>query len=163
MNDVRTLLINEQHLWQESDALRDFVACNHTGFFKILKKHKKTVDKLIPLLPPGTLTPTLATSFMSFVETQPFLRILHNENPMEDTLANQPALLRAYKDRLKADLSNTFKLARGALQNILPEGSLARVDMSGLAHELQALYDDTIASILSKVQTVRAFGDENTL
>ena len=154
MDDVRTLLINEQQLWSESDALRDFVACNHTGFFKILKKHKKTADRIAPLLPHGTLAPNLATTFMSFIEAQPFLRILHNENPLEDNLANQPALLREYKDRLKGDLLNTFKLARDALQHILPEGSLARVDMSGLARELQSMYEATIASMLAKVHTV---------
>lgn len=34
-------MLREQALWAESDDLRDLAAVNHTGFFKILKKHDK--------------------------------------------------------------------------------------------------------------------------
>ena len=145
----------EQELWKASDQLRDFAALNHTAFFKILKKHDKIVSQIAPCLPPGTVDPLLAGKFMAHVEAQSFIRILHNENPLDERVVDQPQLLQSYKDGLKANLRDTYELARSALYDILPKNMQSAADAKDLAAEFQQMYNITISDVMAKIRVVR--------
>jgi SPX domain len=154
LEQIRYVMVKEQELWKESDALREFAAVNHTAFFKIVKKHDKVVGRFASLVPPGTVNATLASSFMSHVEAQSFIRILHNENPLDERVVDQPELLKAYKDQLKGDLKAAYSLASGALTDILPHGMMTDQDKHDLQMELQDMYDSTVADVMSKIRMV---------
>lgn len=50
----------------------------------------QVVGRLAGLVPPGTVNPNLSAAFLPHVEAQPFLRILHNENPLDTRIVDAP-------------------------------------------------------------------------
>ena len=88
------------------------------------------------------------------VQAQSFIRILSNENPLDERVVDQPALLRQYKDLLKSHLRTAYTNGCAALGDIMPDSLQSSADRANLASELQNMYEITVEEVFSKLRMV---------